>query len=83
MNLMIMFSIASLTSSGENQSYLSSLDKEIKKWLTAADIRREIVEGLQEWFEQADNMLEAAPVVSCRRVILNLLLLKGETESEP
>jgi hypothetical protein len=30
------------------------------KRLTAADIRREIVTGLTEWFEQTDDMLEAA-----------------------
>jgi hypothetical protein len=41
-------------------SFLSSLDEEMKKWLTAADIRREIVPGLQAWFEQTDNTLEAA-----------------------
>jgi hypothetical protein len=57
MNLMIMFSIASLATSGENDFLFHST----KKWLTVTDIRREIVEGLQEWFEQADNMLEAAP----------------------
>jgi hypothetical protein len=33
----------------------------MKKWLTTADIRREITEGLREWFEQADNALETAP----------------------
>jgi hypothetical protein len=36
------------------------LDEEIKKWLTAADIRREIVTGLKAWFEQTDTTLEAA-----------------------
>jgi hypothetical protein len=33
----------------------------MKKWLTAADIRQEITEGLKEWFEQADNVMETAP----------------------
>jgi hypothetical protein len=33
----------------------------MKKWLTAADTRLEITEGLREWFEQADNVLETAP----------------------
>jgi hypothetical protein len=32
----------------------------MKRWLTAADIRREIVTGLQAWFEQTDNTLEVA-----------------------
>jgi hypothetical protein len=32
----------------------------MKKWLRAADIRREIVTGLQAWFEKTDNKLEAA-----------------------
>jgi hypothetical protein len=41
-------------------SFLSSLDEEMKKWLTVADIRREILTGLQAWFEQTDNTLEAA-----------------------
>jgi hypothetical protein len=41
-------------------SFLSSLDEEMKKWLTAADIWREIVTGLKAWFEQTDNTLEAA-----------------------
>jgi hypothetical protein len=43
------------------ESFLISLDEEMKKWLTAADTRREITEGLREWFEQADNVLETAP----------------------
>jgi hypothetical protein len=38
----------------------SSLDEEMTKRLTAADIRREIVTGLTEWFGQSDHMLEAA-----------------------
>jgi hypothetical protein len=54
---MIMFSIASLASSGENHFLFHST----KKWLTAADTRREMTEVLQEWFEQADNVLETAP----------------------
>jgi hypothetical protein len=41
-------------------SFLSSLDEEIKKWRRAADIQREIVTGLQAWFENTDNTLEAA-----------------------
>ena len=41
-------------------SFLSSLDEEMKKWLTAADIRREIVTGLTEWFEQTDTLEAAA-----------------------
>jgi hypothetical protein len=33
----------------------------MKKWLTAADIRREIITGLvQAWFEQTDTTLQAA-----------------------
>ncbi len=34
----------------------------MKKWLTAADIRREIITGLTEWFQQTDNVLEATEV---------------------
>jgi hypothetical protein len=33
----------------------------MKKWLTSADTRLEITEGLKEWFEQADNVTEVAP----------------------
>jgi hypothetical protein len=45
------------------ESFLISVDKEMKKWLTAADTWREIKEGLQEWFEQAGNILEAVPAI--------------------
>jgi hypothetical protein len=41
-------------------SFLSSIDEEMKKWLTAADIRREIITGLQAWFEQTHPTLQAA-----------------------
>jgi hypothetical protein len=58
---------AGSSSSGRRQSrnkwrdhFLSSVDEEMKKWLTSADIRREIVAGLKAWFEQTDNTLEAA-----------------------
>jgi hypothetical protein len=33
----------------------------MKEWLTAADTRQEITDGLKEWFEQADNVMETAP----------------------
>jgi hypothetical protein len=41
---MIMFSIASLATSGENRFLAHST----KKWLTAAHTRREITKGLRE-----------------------------------
>jgi hypothetical protein len=40
-------------------SFLRSLDEEMKKRLTTADIRREILTVLTEWFEQRENMLHS------------------------
>jgi hypothetical protein len=56
MNLMILFSVVNLATSGETPFFAHST----KKWLTVADIQREIVTGLQAWFEQTANTLEAA-----------------------
>jgi hypothetical protein len=55
-----MYYVANPAANGETHSFLRSLDGKMKKWLTAADIRREIVTGLTEWFEQTYNTLEAA-----------------------
>jgi hypothetical protein len=45
---MIIFAVVNLAASGETLFFAHST----KKWLTAADIQREIVTGLQVWFEQ-------------------------------
>jgi hypothetical protein len=44
----------------------------MKKWLTAAGIRREIVKGLQAWFEQTDTTLEAAAAEDADEVAIHM-----------
>jgi hypothetical protein len=71
-----MFSVSNLATSGETPF----LAHWMKKWLTAADIRREIVTGLQAWFEQTDNTLEAAAVAEDA---YDVVIRMGKEEDDP
>jgi hypothetical protein len=51
----------------------------MKNWLTAADIRREIVTGLQAWFEQTDTTLKAVAAEDTDEVAIRM----GKEEDDP
>jgi hypothetical protein len=51
----------------------------MKKWLTVTDIRRDIVTGLQAWFEQIDNTLEVAAAEDTDEVAIRM----GKDEDDP
>jgi hypothetical protein len=72
---MVMFSVANLATSGETPF----LAHWTKKWLTVADIWREMVTGLQAWFEQTDNTLEAAAAKDTDEVAIRM----GKAEDDP
>jgi hypothetical protein len=70
MNLTIMFSVANLATSGETPFLAHS---------TKADIRREIVTGLQAWFKQTGTALEAAVAEDADEVAIRM----GKDEDDP
>jgi hypothetical protein len=50
-----------------------SANRRTYDWFAAADIRREIVTGTTEWFEQTDNTLDAAVVEYADAVAIRMV----------